>query len=630
MLESLRKAANTWIAKLLLGILVISFGVWGISGQMLTDPTGAAVVTAGDTSVSVMDYRLAFDRRVAELSRQFGTQLTRAQAEALGVPEQVLSEVTVGALLDETARKMGLGVSRESIAELTAKDPTFQGFDGRFDVARFDYILQQIGMTRDAYLRNQTQVARRQQIVDAVATGVNAPATLLQNLAQYRGEDRTIEYVVLPRSLVEPIGEPSDEALQAFFNANKAAYAAPEFRKISYVKLEPEDIAEPESVAQEDIERTYEQRRSNYTVPELRTIEQLNFDNEEAAKAAQESLRSGATFEDLVQLQGKKLEDVNLGSLRRSQIADEKIAEAAFSLPVNQVSEIVEGTFGPVILRVTKVEPEKVTPLSEVQNEIRQQLAIADATRQIQDAFDAYEDARAGGATLREAAESLGLTVQTVDAVSIRGEDPEGKAVPLPISSQLLAAAFETEEGVENAPLVIGSSGYLFYEVEDVIPARDRTLDEVRDRVVADWTRDEVSKRLKAKAEEYLKALRDGTKTLDQIAEEIGVEKTTKRGLKRESNDADLGRAGVSAVFAVQNGGAGSFPNPAGDGEFLFQVTEVFQPAAASADSVPADVAQAISDTLTQDLLVQLAARLQSEVEVTVNRSAMQQALTLF
>ncbi|GGA54446.1 peptidylprolyl isomerase [Nitratireductor aestuarii] len=630
MLDSLRKAANTWVAKLLLGILVLSFGIWGISGQMLTDPSALSVVTAGKTEVSVMDYRLAFDRRVAELSRQFGTQLTRAQAEAFGVQEQVLSEVTVGALLDETSRKMGLGVSRESIAELAAKDPTFQGFDGRFDVARFDYILQQIGMTRDAYLRNQTQVARRQQIVDAVATGVDAPATLLQSIAQYRGEDRTVDYVVLPRSLVEPIEEPKAEDLQAYFDANKTAYAAPEFRTISYVKLEPEDIAEPEAVAQEDIERAYEQGRANYTVAERRTIEQINFDSEEAAQAAQESLRSGVTFEDLVQLQGKKLEDVNLGHLPRTQLADEKIAEAAFSLPENQVSEVVEGTFGPVILRVTKIEPEKVTPLAEVEKEIRQQLAVADATRQIQDAYDAYEDARAGGATLKEAADSLGLTVQTIQAVSAKGEDQEGKQVTLPNSTQLLSAAFETDEGVENAPLNFGSSGYLFYEVEEIIPARERTLDEVRDRVVADWTRAEVSKRLKAKAEEFAKAVRDGTRTLDQVAEEISQEKTTKRGLKRESNDPDLGRGGVGAVFAVQKGGVGSFPNPAGDGEFLFQVTEVFQPAAATSDAVPADVAKSIGDTLTQDLLIQLAARLQSDLEVTVNRNAMQQALTLF
>src|SRR5690606_30400880 len=276
-------------------------------------------------------------------------------------------------------------------------------------------------------------------------------------------------------------------------------------------------------------------------------------------------------------------------------------------------------------------EPQKVTPLADVEAEIREQLAVADAARQIHDTYDAYEDARASGATLREAAESLGLAVRTVDAVSSTGTDQDGNLISdLPFSSQLLSASFESDEGIENVPLNVGTNGYLFYEVDEIIPARDRTLDEVRERVVADWTRAEISKRLKERAEEYAKVIRDGNSTLDQVASEIGQEKTTKRGLKRESNDPDLGRNGVAAVFAVQKGGVGSFPNPAGNGEFLFQVTEVFQPASVSADAVPEDVANSISDTITQDLLIQLAARLQSDVDVTVNRTAMQQALTMF
>lgn len=631
MLDSLRKAATTWVAKLLLAILVLSFGVWGISGQMLMDSSGGTVVTAGKTSVSAMDYRLAYDRRIAELSRQFGTQLTRAQAETFGINEQVLSEVTIGALLDETARKMSLGVSQESIAGLAAADPAFRGLDGRFDVARFDFILSQIGMTRDEYLRSQTQVARRQQIVDAVATGVAAPATLLQNIALYRGEDRTVEYVVLPRSMVEPVAAPTDDVLQTYFEGNRAAYAAPEFRAISFVKLEPEDIAEQDTIAQEDVQQAYEQQRTNYTVAERRTVEQLNFDNEEAATAAQESLRSGVTFEDLVELQGKTLQDVNLGTLPRSQIADETIAEAAFSLSENQVSDVVDGSFGPVILRITKIEPEKATPLVDVETEIRQQLAVADATRQIQDTYDSYEDARASGATLKEAAQSLGLAVRTLEAVSRNGEDPEGNAIAdLPFSSQLLAAVFEADEGIENVPLNVGANGHLFYEVDEIIPARERTLDEVHDRVIADWTDAETLRLLTARAEEYSGAVRDGTSTLDQIATEIGREKTTKRGLKRESNDPDIGRQGVAAVFSVQKDGVASFPNPAGDGQFLFQVTEVFQPASVSASSVPEDVARSMGETITQDLLIQLAARLQADLDVTVNRTAMQQALTLF
>jgi peptidyl-prolyl cis-trans isomerase D len=104
MLESLRKAAGTWVAKLLLFVLVVSFAIWGISGQMITGFGSTYVVQAGGTTVSTKDYRLAYDRQVQIMSQQFGTRLTREQAKALGIDQQVLGQLIAGAVLDEQAR----------------------------------------------------------------------------------------------------------------------------------------------------------------------------------------------------------------------------------------------------------------------------------------------------------------------------------------------------------------------------------------------------------------------------------------------------------------------------------------------------------------------------------------------
>ena len=132
--------------------------------------------------------------------------------------------------------------------------------------------------------------------------------------------------------------------------------------------------------------------------------------------------------------------------------------------------------------------PEVVKPLTEVAAEIRKELALGEATRILLDAHDSYEDARAGGATLAEAAAKLNLKVVTVDAIDRQALRPDGKIVnDLPESSELLKQAFETEVGIENPAINIGSTGYVFYEVQGITPARDRTLEEVHDKVVADW-----------------------------------------------------------------------------------------------------------------------------------------------
>ena len=68
------------------------FGVWGVSTSLVTGTTDA-VVTVGDVKVSPSDFRLAYERQLAQLSRQFGTRLTRDQAKAFGVEAQVYSQL---------------------------------------------------------------------------------------------------------------------------------------------------------------------------------------------------------------------------------------------------------------------------------------------------------------------------------------------------------------------------------------------------------------------------------------------------------------------------------------------------------------------------------------------------------
>jgi peptidyl-prolyl cis-trans isomerase D len=627
MLNSLRNAAGTWVAKLLLILLVLSFAVWGISGSMLGVIGGNAVVTAGGTTVPAVEYRLAYDRQVNVLSQQFGQRLTREQATALGIDNQVLGQLVAGAVLDEQARTLGLGLSKDRLASLTVEDPAFRGPDGKFSRQQFDYVLREIGMRPEDYFNNRAQVAVRQQIVEAVSDGLEAPDTFLRAVALYRGEDRTAEYIVLPKALVEPVEPPSEAVLSAWFEENKANYAAPEYRKISYVKLEPEDIADESAITDEQVAADYEQNKARYTTPETRTIEQLVFKTPEAAQAALDSLKGGATFEKIVAAEGKTQADTLLGTLSKEKIADKAVAEAAFKLAENEVSPVVQGAFGPVLLRVTEIKPEVVRPLAEVAPEIRKDLALSEANRVLLDVHDSYEDSRAAGESLREAAAKLKLDVVTVEAIDRAGRLPDGSVhADLPQSRELLEAAFETEANVENPPVNIGSSGFVFFEVEGITAARDRTLEEVREKAAADWIAEETTKRLAAKAAELEKRLKDGTE-LDALATELSLEKQTKRGLKREADDADFGKEGVAAVFAVAEGGSGVIQAPTGDAQILFKVTEVFEPAGASPESVPEDAQASFSSGLANDLLDQLVARLQTQYEVEVNRAAIDQAL---
>ena len=257
MLSILRSAAGTWVAKGLLLLLVVSFAIWGISGQLAQDFAANSVLTAGQTTVSPNEFRLAYDRQLQLLSQQFGQRISREQASALGIDQQVLAQLAAGAVLDEQARAMGLGVSLDHVGELARNDPAFQGAGGAFDRQQFEYVLRQNGIKPDDYLQRLRAVGARQQLQRAVSEGLKAPDAFLRAVALYRGEDRTADYLVLPPSLVQPIEEPDADALTKWFEENKKTYAAPEYRKIAYLKLEPEDIADPAAITDDQVKADY-------------------------------------------------------------------------------------------------------------------------------------------------------------------------------------------------------------------------------------------------------------------------------------------------------------------------------------------------------------------------------------
>ncbi|RVA77655.1 peptidylprolyl isomerase, partial [Mesorhizobium sp. M7A.F.Ca.US.006.04.2.1] len=281
-----------------------------------------------------------------------------------------------------------------------------------------------------------------------------------------------------------------------------------------------------------------------------------------------------------------------------------------------------------VLLRVTEIKPEVVKPLAEVSDQIRKDLALGEASRILLDVRDNYDDTRAAGSSLADAAAKLKLKVVTIDAIDRSGLRPDASIVKdLPQSPELIKAVFDAEPNTENDALTTADNGFVFYEVASITPARDRTLDEVRQKVVADWTAAETSKRLAAKADELEKRLKAGA-TLDVIASELKLEKQTKRGVKREADDVDFGKEGAAAMFGVGEGGTGLIPSPTGDGQILYKVAEVFEPAGADASSVPDDAQKSFTSGMSDDLLDQLVAQLQTQYDVRVDQAAVAQAST--
>jgi peptidyl-prolyl cis-trans isomerase D len=627
MLVFLRKASQTLFAKILLLLLVLSFGVWGVSASLFSN-TSDTVVAVGDQSVSSADFAFAYQRQVTDMSNRFGMQLTTEQARAFGIESQVFSQLAAGAALDQLAADMNLGLSQDRLAQLIADDPAFKNSGGNFDRALFSSRLRNAGLREDDYIEERSKVAIRSQIVDATADGFVAPKVLIDAIKAYRYENRDINYILLTNANIELIKAPDDATLAAWFETTKSGYRAPEYRSFNYVKLEPSDIADTASITDEQIREDYERRKASYEIAGTRTIEQLSFENREMAEAALEELQKGTSFDQLVTDQGKTAGDVLLGDFTRDRLPDPTLAEAAFAVTAEGgTTGVVDGAFGPVILRVTNIKEGRTQSLDEVKEEIREALAEQAAIADLTAVHDQFEDLRAGGSTLKEAADQLQLQTVTVTDIDRRGLDSrETEVAGIPEQDKLLADVFRTEIGVEALPVTMGSSGFIWFDVTDIKAERERELAEVREKAIADWTAEQQRIALGAKAESLRQRIADGG-NLEEVAAELALAVESKAGITRRTEDAVLGATAITAAFSGPQGTVATASGADPSTQILLTVTAVRdQPTGGVPLNEDEQIAQ-VANSAGDDILDQMVGQLQSEYGVTINQALAQQAI---
>lgn len=620
MLDALRKGAGTWVAKIFIALLVMSFAVWGVADifQGFGQNVAAKV---GDTEISIYSFDRTYRRDLNNLGRQIGRPLSTTEGAQFGIPQQTLGTLVAEAALNETATGMKLGVSDQKLAALIQADPAFQSSGGGYNRNQLDQVLRNSGMSEDDYVRERRKLAERQLLAEGISGGMAAPSAYLEALHSYQAETRDLNYVLLDASLLEEIADPDTSVLSTYFEDEKEQFRAPEFREITLLELSPEKLARADDISDEDARAEYERDLERYSKPEQREVRQMSFpDPEEAALVAQK-ITDGASFDDILKERSLGENDVNLGTMSQTDFLDSTIADAAFALAEGETSGVVDGRFSSVILNVTKIEPQSTRPFEEVQTEIKAQLAREQAEREVLDLLDEIEDARAGGALLPEIAQRFHLTTTSPVAFDTTAKDMQGGDADLPEVQGLVRGAFDSDIGIENDPLQLGERGFLWYEVAKVIPSRDTELDEVRDRVIAAWKSSETERMLNELSSSLIDKAKTGT-DLETVAREAGTELKFAAGVARNAASGDISAAAATAAF---NGPQGSvFDVAAADdtSRLLIEVDAVNTPAFFAEAQEMQALRQQLSQQMQDSLLNQYVADIEAKVGVEINQSA--------
>lgn len=621
-LDTLRKGAARTLGLILVGLLVVSFAVWGIA-DIFTGYGQQTLIQVGDTEITPQDYMRAQQEVLRSMSQQAGRSLSLQEARAAGLDTRVLERLIGGAAVDTHAKHLGLGISDDALLAQIMKDPAFQDGSGNFSPLAFQAALRNIGMTEAGYLYSLREQSLRRQLLVTVGEVANSPKALIDALNQFNEERRVLKYVLVPKSAAEAVGEPTDADLKAYYDNHQAKFTQPEFRKVGLIAVTPDTVKDQLNITEADIKAAYEAKRDTLGEPEKRHVQQIALPDMAAAEKAHEKITSGSDFVEVAKELGLSETDIDLGTVAKKDLADPVIAEEAFKLEKDAVSEPLTGKLGGVVLiRVTEIQPGKIPTFEEAKDDLEKNMVKDRASGAIFDVHDKVEDELAGGATLEEAAGKLKLDYRIIDQVDREGRKPDGSTVTLPAQKDLLNGIFATDAGIENDPIDARDEGVIWYEVLGVTPEQLKPFDQVRDEVEKDWRDEETRNQVAKFAQKLVTQLNSGSKSLDEVAKELDTEVLPTSALKRDDITVNVLPPAVAQAFTLPKGGFGSAPSGVDEGRIVFQVDDIVVPPEVDERALR-QLKSRIALLLSEDTIAEYFSVLESRYGVSVNQQAL-------
>ena len=621
MMETLRNAAKSLVAKLLLGLLVLSFAIWGIQ-DMFRGFQSQDLATVGTRTLSSEEFRVQLNQTMQRLTQQTGQQVTLEDARQMGLPRQILDRMVASASIDDLSDKLGLVVSDNAVIQDVQANPAFHNAKGQFDPQRFRLVLQQNGLTEEGFLASERQGRLRSALVGVSSAGATVPNTLIEAMLRYRDETRDARYFTFNVSEAD-VPAPTDAELKKQYEATPAAYTAPEYRSIVVMKVEPSDIAAKLQVSDVEVQEYYASHTADYFTPETRTIIQLSFPDIAKAEAAKARIDKGEDILAIATELGMKETDITFKDMTKDKFLDPAIGDAAFGLAEGAVSAPIKGTLNTVLLKAAVVSPEKQASLDEVKDKVRDQVKLGKAAEEIRNVFDSVEDARAQQTKFEDIAAKAGIPILVIPAIAQDGIDPAGTDISIPDKPALLKAVFASDAGVDNDALNF-NEGYIWYDVRGVTPAAVKPFDQVAAAVRADF----VASKLRTIASDKAKAMVEkaaGNTKLETLATENNATIKTATGLKRNQVSETFDGVATLALFASPPGALTWALEGDGKSARIIEVGKSNVPVFSAVSVAARDVSEAVKPGLSRDLESIYLKGVRGDTQVSINEELWRQ-----
>jgi peptidyl-prolyl cis-trans isomerase D len=627
MLDAIRKRTGSIVVKLLLGLLVLSFGAWGIGDYINGNASGVAAATVGDREVSAETASRELQREVNRLRQYLGDQATLETARAFGLDQEVIRRLVRAQLYSLAAQSHGIVVSNDDVRAQIQSMPAFRGLTGNFDRNTFRQAISNAGYSENGFVELIRDEIKQSMVVGSLDAGASAPAAMVDQIYAYRNETRSAQFTTILDADFDNVPVPGEATVSAYHQDNADKFMAPEYRDVTYVHLRAQDLAAGIEVSEEQLEEAFESREAEFVTRATRNVDQAIFTSEEQANEALGMISDGQVFADVAStLTGAAADTLALGWITPDQLMGDDAAAAVFGTAPGNLAGPVKSMLGWHLFHVVDGTEESRQTLADVRDTLRLDVAMDRALNDLFELANQLEDELASGATLEEASAQLNVGHTTVPAMDQTGSDVTGTMVSDLPAQSFLGTAFATEEGSESPLVESGSDAYFIVRVNGVTSPALRPLDTIRDDVIAAIMADERAKLGKATADAIAAKL-NANADLVALAVGYGSELVHGEGFKRDGTGLPDGIPPQMAVELFDTTlGAGAVIRRT-DGYIVGHLNGIsMAPLDRSNDAFTA-LKTELNQGLRGDIVDQLSAALEIRYPVSINRAALDQAI---
>lgn len=549
MLSSIRKASRSWVAAILIGLLVIAFAITGIS-DVFRGAVGNDLAIVDGKPITAEEYRAEFGRVVKGISQQAQREVTTEEARAEGVDRRTLDEMVAERVFAAYTDDLGIQPGEEQLQAAISAIPAFQDPQtGRFSQTFYQAALQQAELTAPVFEARVRQDLARQMLLTAAMAGLKTPAVLARQTLAYATERRNVTIIPIPASLVGAPGQPTEAQVQAIYDENKARLTRPETRDVTLVTADLAAYLPNATVDEAQIRAVFDQRKDQLGTPELRSFVQIVAPDMTKARQAADRMKAGESAEAVARALNLA-EPLTFTDKSARQIPDRKIADAVMAASTGDTLA-VQGSLGIAAVRITSIKPAVAADYETFAAQAREEFRRQGAAQALTQATEIYDTAITDGATAADAARRAGLQLTVIKGVTAQGADiATGQPVEDFAGAQaLLASVFGLAKGDATDLAPAGEDRYVAAIVDDITPSAPIPLSEVRADVVAEWQRRDLASRVEARAKTVLDAARKDGFEAAAAANNLRVQ-SQPEPLQRGQG----GQALTNAVFSAKAG----------------------------------------------------------------------------